>query len=270
MAQTGPQRRVLVAVLVVAVLVLSTVVVRDRLGRDDTACAEVAAATDGRWCRVYQQDFGTPAPLGSFVNASADDWYLRPGHPYADALRTNPDGWRTIADYSLNYASRTAGGAAGGDGRPGGLPAARAQCPRRRACPATGRLVLPGARPRRARRPAAGGPDLRPVHGAFRHHRRIPALGGGRIPDRQPGGRVRHRLPAVARERPLGRGRGGLPGDGLGRPDLRHGAPDRTAGGELRHLHAADDEQTGAGTPRRSSGPPACWCSPSTGPRCVG
>jgi Glycosyl hydrolases family 16 len=108
MAQAEPQCRVLVAVLAMAVLVLSTVVMRDRLGRDDTACATADSAPDGRWCRVYQQDFGTPAPLGSFVNGSAHDWHLRPGHPYADALRSYPDGWGTTGDYSLNYASRTA------------------------------------------------------------------------------------------------------------------------------------------------------------------
>lgn len=108
MAQAGRRRQVLLPVIAVAVLVLARVGIQAQLGLEGPECAASAVAPDGRWCRVYQQDFSTAAPLGSFVNASADDWHLRPGHPYTDALRSYPDGWGTTSDYSLNYASRTA------------------------------------------------------------------------------------------------------------------------------------------------------------------
>lgn len=108
MAKAGRRSRVLLAVVAAAVLVLAAVVVQGRLGREPTPCAEPADAPDGQWCRVYQQDFSTPASLGTFVTVGGDDWRLRPGHPYAEKLRAYPDGWGTTGDYSLNYASRTA------------------------------------------------------------------------------------------------------------------------------------------------------------------
>jgi len=63
--------------------------------------------SSGDWRRVYSQDFVAPAPVGSFVTAKKDDWYLQPSHPYANALRTYPDGWGTTGNLSLNYASKT-------------------------------------------------------------------------------------------------------------------------------------------------------------------
>lgn len=108
MVQAGRRRPVLLVVIAVAVLLLARVGIQAQLAAEDSMCMGSASAPDRRWCRVYQQDFDTAAPLGSFVNATPDDWHLRPGHSYADALRSYPDGWGTTSDYSLNYASRTA------------------------------------------------------------------------------------------------------------------------------------------------------------------
>ena len=93
---------------VVVVLLGAAAVVGVRVDAARTACAEAAAAPGGRWCSVYEEDFDRPAALGSFVSSRVGDWHLQPGHPYADSLRSYPDGWGTTADWSLNYASRTA------------------------------------------------------------------------------------------------------------------------------------------------------------------
>ena len=102
----GRRRWLVPLVLVVAVLVLVGVVLVP--GQRETGrCDERTAAAAGSWCRVYHEDFATPARLGSFVNEPTDDWHLAPDHPYAGSLRSYPDGWGTTKDWSLNYASRT-------------------------------------------------------------------------------------------------------------------------------------------------------------------
>ncbi len=60
------------------------------------------------WRRLYGENFTSTAATGSFVNERPDDWYLRSSHPYANSLRSYPDGWGTTGDLSLNYASKTA------------------------------------------------------------------------------------------------------------------------------------------------------------------
>lgn len=100
---------VIIAVAVLAlVAVVAVVGVPASLRTSGSGSCEAAdAAPGGRWCRVYQEDFTTPASLGSFTNKPATDWHLTPDHPYARSLRSYPDGWGTTSDWSLNYASRT-------------------------------------------------------------------------------------------------------------------------------------------------------------------
>lgn len=59
------------------------------------------------WRRIYSQDFLTASPVGSFATSSPNDWYLRSSNPYANSLRSYPDGWGTTGNVSLNYASKT-------------------------------------------------------------------------------------------------------------------------------------------------------------------
>lgn len=66
-----------------------------------------SAAPGGSWCSIYRQDFDDAVPLGGFVNATPDDWYLHPDNPYAKTLRSYPDSWATTDKLSQNQASRT-------------------------------------------------------------------------------------------------------------------------------------------------------------------
>ena len=104
------RRRPLLVLVVVAVAVsvlLAVAGVRGRLAPAGPTCAEPVEASGGHWCRIYEEDFNTPSARGSFVNAPADDWHVAPTNPYANSLRSYPDGWGTTADWSLNFASRT-------------------------------------------------------------------------------------------------------------------------------------------------------------------
>lgn len=72
----------------------------------DTSSGE--AAPDGRWCPVYREDFAVPVPEGTFLTERSDHWLLDATNPYAQSLRSYPDGWGTTYDRSLNFASRIA------------------------------------------------------------------------------------------------------------------------------------------------------------------
>lgn len=111
MLESARRRRplLMLAVVAAAVCLLLTVAgVRSRLGPTEADCTQAVNAAGGHWCRIYEENFATPAARGSFVNASADDWHLRRDRPYAGSLRSYPDGWGTTSNWSLNYASKTA------------------------------------------------------------------------------------------------------------------------------------------------------------------
>lgn len=101
-------------VLLSSVLVAlgGVVILREVAGTDTGPCpapAPSAAPSDSPlgWQRLYNEDFCTAAPVGSFRSEPSGDWRLEAGNPYAASLRSYPDGWGTTNDYSVNYASRT-------------------------------------------------------------------------------------------------------------------------------------------------------------------